>query len=181
MKISPEIRLIVLCTMLLSLMLADYGFAELYKYKDSEGVVHYTDDLGNVPEKYRQDINTMEEIKSLPAESETDKESESGKQKATKEKGSDQLPGDAKKEDQLSKKAEDLSARQAELREEYSQLKDEREKLMNSPPDRSASSEEKARYSQKVENLNKRIEAYSRKVEKFEKELEKFNSRAAEN
>jgi hypothetical protein len=38
------------------LFLAEFSFAEVYKWVDEKGVVHFTDDVIQIPEKYRSQI-----------------------------------------------------------------------------------------------------------------------------
>ena len=38
------------------LFLAEFSFAEVYKWVDEKGVVHFTDDIIQIPEKYRPQI-----------------------------------------------------------------------------------------------------------------------------
>jgi chromosome segregation ATPase len=44
---------------LLFIFIAEISFAEVYKWVDEKGVVHFTDDLGQIPEKYRKTIEEM--------------------------------------------------------------------------------------------------------------------------
>ena len=43
------------------------GYAEMYKWVDEKGTIHFTDDVSNIPEKYRQDSETREPPKETSA------------------------------------------------------------------------------------------------------------------
>jgi len=50
-------RLIILFIILLTVLVPS-SYAEMYKWVDEKGTVHFTDDLSNIPEKYRPDAET---------------------------------------------------------------------------------------------------------------------------
>jgi hypothetical protein len=41
------------------LFLTEFSFAEVYKWVDEKGVVHFTDDIIQVPEKYRSEVERL--------------------------------------------------------------------------------------------------------------------------
>ena len=43
------------------------GYGEMYKWVDEKGTIHFTDDVSNIPEKYRQDLETREPPKETSA------------------------------------------------------------------------------------------------------------------
>ena len=45
-------------TILLLIIFPFTGYGEMYKWVDEKGTVHFTDDLSNIPEKYRQGAET---------------------------------------------------------------------------------------------------------------------------
>ena len=55
---------IVFTNILFFILFTSFAHAELYKYTDSKGVLHYTDNILSVPEDQRNQINTIEENKS---------------------------------------------------------------------------------------------------------------------
>jgi len=64
----------ILFTVLFFLFVSELSFAEVYKWVDDKGVVHFTDDIIQVPEKYRPKAEPMglsedKEITKLGAES----------------------------------------------------------------------------------------------------------------
>ncbi len=50
-------KVVVLCITLLALSISPL-YAEMYKWADEKGTVHFTDDPSNIPEKYRGDAET---------------------------------------------------------------------------------------------------------------------------
>jgi len=50
-------RPILLCIILLAISIAS-SHAEMYKWVDDKGTVHFTDDPSGIPEKYREDVET---------------------------------------------------------------------------------------------------------------------------
>ena len=57
-------RLILLCIMLLVVSIPS-GHAEMYKWVDEKGTVHFTDDPSSIPEKYREDAETRKPSKEI--------------------------------------------------------------------------------------------------------------------
>lgn len=47
-------------------VLVPYGYGEMYRWVDEKGTVHFTDDLSNIPEKYREDVETRKPSKETP-------------------------------------------------------------------------------------------------------------------
>jgi len=66
---------------LILIILPSIGYGEMYKWVDEKGAVHFTDDLSNIPEKYRQDAETRKSPKetSMPQPQEISKSSPSPK------------------------------------------------------------------------------------------------------
>jgi len=68
----------ILCIILFVLFLSEFSFAEVYKWVDEKGAVHFTDDITQVPEKYRP---KTEKIDASEGKGETRVESESPQKK----------------------------------------------------------------------------------------------------
>ena len=47
-------------------VLVPYSYGEMYRWVDEKGTVHFTDDLSNIPEKYREDAETRKPSKETP-------------------------------------------------------------------------------------------------------------------
>ncbi len=59
-------RFIFLCIALLAISISS-SYAEMYKWVDDKGTVHFTDDLSNIPEKYREDAETRKPSREISA------------------------------------------------------------------------------------------------------------------
>lgn len=57
-------RLILLCIILLAISIPS-SYAEMYKWVDDKGTVHFTDDPSTIPEKYREDAETRKPSKEI--------------------------------------------------------------------------------------------------------------------
>ena len=64
-------RFLILFTMVLAVLVSS-SYGEMYKWVDEKGAVHFTDDLSNIPEKYREEAETRKP----PKESSTPKPQE---------------------------------------------------------------------------------------------------------
>ena len=49
---------LILLFIVILVVLVSSSYGEMYKWVDEKGTVHFTDDIANIPEKYRQDIET---------------------------------------------------------------------------------------------------------------------------
>ncbi|HMK76113.1 MAG TPA: DUF4124 domain-containing protein [Thermodesulfobacteriota bacterium] len=78
----------ILVTILSTFLISQLSFAEIYKWVDEKGVVHFTDDMTQVPEKYRPNA---EEIGSSGGEREGTKGEGQVTPKGKEEASQDQL------------------------------------------------------------------------------------------
>lgn len=166
-------RLMLLSLIVFGLVFAGHCYAELYQYEDSNGVVRTTDDYGSIPEKYREDVEILSEIKRSSPQKEQEGE--------VRNRGNDQKQDTENSQtkentEQLSEKRQELADQKEALQEEYEQIRKDRERLSSNAPDDSAPDSERKEYSRKVDELNDRIETYQEKAEAFEKKVESFNS-----
>lgn len=137
--------------------------AEFYRYRDSSGVVHYTDNLEDVPQDQRPDVATYEngsdtaaEQAGLDAKGRADDDaSESGE-------------AEESKLEWLKQTQAELDAEYQRLQEEVEALNKEREGLVNRPYNRTL-------YEEKVKKLNERIDAFETKRKAFEEKASQLN------
>ncbi len=61
---SEKMKFVLLCTILFAISIPS-GHAEMYKWVDDKGTVHFTDDPSVVPEKYREDVETRKPSKEI--------------------------------------------------------------------------------------------------------------------
>jgi len=169
-------RLLPLWVLLALLLFAGQANAELYQYEDAKGVIHYTDDLGNVPEAYRNDVKVRREIQSRPGASDQSGDSVSKQQQSVSDADTAQ-PAGKKQREGIAQQAKKLEAQHNRLQKEYEQLKAEQEKLKKNRPPKSASKKEKRAYEKKVRELNKRIEAYRQRADAYKQKVDAFNAK----
>jgi clan AA aspartic protease (TIGR02281 family) len=81
-----KMRLILLCITLLVISISS-SYAEMYKWVDDKGTVHFTDDPSTIPEKYREDAETRKPSKEISTPQQTEKPKLSFPAKASESKG----------------------------------------------------------------------------------------------
>ena len=141
--------------------------AQLYEYKDSDGTMRYTDDLGMVPEHQRE---TAERIQSTPRASSPPDAQEAHPE--TDEAGS---PSNEKSDGESDAKRKALLQEQAELQDEYESIQKALADI-DDPPGEDASPEAFEQYNRKVEEINRRIEEYQKKLADHERRVEEYNA-----
>jgi clan AA aspartic protease (TIGR02281 family) len=60
-------KVIFLSLFILLVVFTSAGDGEVYKWVDEKGTIHFADDLSNIPENYRTDVETMTPPKELPS------------------------------------------------------------------------------------------------------------------
>jgi len=171
---------ILMLSILLLMVLSTYPVsADIYKYRDDQGVIRYTYDLAEVPEDQRPQVQTYEE--STPeagaaAQTEADVASDEGNKTDEKDAGPPVV--DKEKIEELNQKKKELDKEFAGLMEEKYRLIKEKQKLAETLAGR----DEKAvaAYDEKVQELNDKIADYQKRRDAFQKEADEVK-KAAEN
>jgi hypothetical protein len=141
--------------LLLSLtMIPGLCWAEFYKYRDANGVVRFTDNLGDVPRDQRENIQeyqetTTPEVTEAPVEETPD----------------------------LNTRADQLNVERELLAKEYAELEKEREKIEQTTRDPQNDADYEA-FKQQVDAYNDRIKAYEEKRKQFQIKVDAFNQDA---
>ena len=139
----------------LSLMLVPgLCLAEFYKYRDANGVIRFTDNLGDVPRDQRENIQEYPETVTPEATEEPVKETLD-----------------------LNTRADQLNAERDILAKEYAELEKQRESLENATRDPQSDADYEA-YKQQVDTYNNRIKAYEEKRKQFQIKVDAFNQDA---
>ncbi len=145
--------------------------AEMYKYRDAQGNVRYTDNLAQIPEDQRPQALTMETVESVDT---TADEDPNANQADTRD------PGDSQGSDEVVVDDETiaaLNARKKELDDEFSGLMAEKYVLLQEKQklDSLAGRDVEARqaYEGKVTDLNHRIADYATRRDAFQKEVDR--------
>jgi hypothetical protein len=132
-------------------------WAEMYRYKDAGGVVRFTDNLADVPEKQRAGMSAYENDISPASPS-----------AAADSPQSVNLSNDPSRIDQLLKIKTALDAENAQFMKESLALSEEKKTLSGSAAITA--------YNEKVNALNARVEDYEKRRAAFQKEADAFGA-----
>jgi Domain of unknown function (DUF4124) len=146
----------MLTMLLILLVLPMFASAEIYKYRDANGVLRFTDNLAEVPVAQRKNIQQYQEIKTTsavvePAGDDTDGE------------------GTAKDAKNLEK---ELTDEKGVLDNEYSQLMQMRNRLESDP--QPSTPEEIAAHENKVQDYNIQLKIYEVKQKAFREKVQAY-------
>ena len=152
--------------------------AQMYEYRDLDGNVRFTDDLGKVPEDQREKVKRIQGVRSLPQPYSAHGHSEDEEAEPEWDGFGLEEEGSAREETivDLFERGEALRAEQESLREAHALLLEERNRIGN-PPDENAAPEEFSAYNARVEEINARIAAYQKRHEDLEKRIREHNAR----
>ncbi len=142
----------------------------LYKYRDENGVLRFTDDISRVPPDQRSDVEAYEEVVSEEIKSVDNFEIGTGL---------DDMEADAGFETEESGDLAELRKMNEEKKQidrEYAQLVREKEELVRMKKDIKTQDELRT-YNEKIVDLNDRIFKYEVRRKAFAKEVEAFNKK----
>ena len=160
-------RWIILISIVLFSMSAS---AEYYRYVDKDGNVHYTDDLTNVPENQRTDINEYTGFQDGSNDQEKDEQKEETPQPLLEK---EQVKNKADL-DKFSEIKKQLDQKKEKLDEEYKALMEEREDIEKNKNKYRSNSQTK-KYNKAILEFNGKIEDYEKRKNLFNKEVEEYN------
>jgi len=160
--------------LLVALLLLVIGFspanADIYKYRDANGVVRYTYDLAEVPEDQRPQVRTYEET-TTGSETSSQESVEVGEDRDTSNETIDEeVVVDEKTIEELNQRKKDLDEEFAGLMEEKYSLLKNKKNLQKSLAGRDTVAV--AEYDKKVEALNRKIADYQKRRDAFQEETE---------
>ena len=180
-----SIKLIIIYCGLI-LFVSSICFAEFYKYKDSDGILRFTDNLAEVPEAQRPKVDKYKEY--IPKAADTQNELQDAI-KATEDVSSKELPeSDHSKELQVQVLGNKIAKIQENLQKEYQQLI-ERKKALEAMDQKAGlkKSTQIIALNEQAAQLNKDIKAYNQKketcieaIKKYQKELQMLSSKDSE-
>jgi chromosome segregation ATPase len=170
--------------------------AEIYRYVDEEGGVHYTDDLGKVPVEQRPNVyeNAEPDVEQqLGIYENAEPEEDLASEKSTKREGDDVGSHDEVlkevappveidillSEDKGGPRAQDLEETRVALLEEYKALVKGQEEISEAGKVRLGPTGRK-KLNEKIREHNKLIDEYEERSQAFLKDVEVFNSRREE-
>ena len=167
------------CILIAAIIMSGVASAEYYKYVDENGVLHFTDNLLEIPEAQREKIQKFKEIKapppaSVPADSGTGMV-EAGnpvKNKTAAPSVKEALPAD---DTATLSKLQDLNREKAVLDQEYEllvrkkqALREERQKV--------SGKEAAADYGKKISALNDEIRSFEERRQVYLEKVKAFNA-----
>lgn len=151
--------------------------ADIYKYRDAQGVIRYTYDLAEVPEDQRPQVKTFEESSVKEGSTPTSQESNASVGASPDSAmDNDTAPPpivDEKTIEELNEKKKELDQEFSELMEQKYKLVKEKEKLSNSLAGRDSAAV--AEFDKKVKELNQKIADYEKRQKAFQKEADEVN------
>ncbi len=147
-------------TMLLALLvLPMFSSAEIYKYRDQNGILRFTDNLTEVPVAQRENIDQYQEIKTKPAVAE-------------------QAPDTISEQTTAQTVEKELTDEKGVLDNEYSQLVEMRQRLESAPPP--GTPEEIAAHEKKIQDYHARLKIYEVKQKAFREKVQAYQEAATE-
>jgi len=149
--------------LLILLALPVLASAEIYKYRDQNGVLRFTDNLAEVPPAQREAVEQYQEIRT-PAEA------------------VEQTPAPVSEKDavQDARSVEkELTHEKEALDHEYSQLMEMRKSIEGAP--QPGTSEEMDAHNKEAQDYNIRLKIYEVKLKAFREKLEAYHNSSAKN
>lgn len=143
-------------------------FGEYYKYTDKDGIVHFTDNLANVPVEQRTTADRYEEIKT-PAGLDRDRAA----LKQNKQEPSHKQ--DVENKSKTLSRFQTLNREKKELDNAYESLVKRKQALRKAKSSISTSAES-ATHQRKVRQLNQAITDYEQRRKAFKKRAGDFNA-----
>lgn len=161
-------RVLCLVFLLVLLGVSHPAHGDLYRYVDKDGVLHFTDNLADVPEDQRLDSHRFREPEEPSTPQGTEQPSPKGarpwgKEPSGEDKGEAEGKFEALKRDQ-----EALERQYRELTVENQRLTEEQEKLRTQ--------RQRKRFDEKVADFNKRLSAFEDKRKDLKKRVHAYNA-----
>jgi hypothetical protein len=177
----------MLCSGLI-LFVSTICFAEFYKYKDSNGILRFTDNLAEVPESQRPKVDKYNEY--IPKTPDTKAELLNA-MKATEDASLKKLSEKSvqSKEFQIQDLGNKIAKIQEDLQNEYKQLLERKKSLeamdQKAMPKKSTQiislNEQAAKLNKDIREYNQKKEICLEAIKKYQKELELLSSKGSEN
>jgi len=166
-------RLLYVLLLLICVLLPASVWADFYQYRDQNGFLHFTDNIANIPEDQRSNVDcyTTSEDVIVPEES---------SQKVGREAQPASSVSGIKEETETTEANEykRLDKIKAALDAEYAELMKEKQDLLEYKETITSLSETEFRaYKEKVTRLNQRIATFEKRRRTFKKKADAYNAR----
>lgn len=193
-------RLLYALMFLICMWLPSSVLAEYYQYRDQNGVLRFTDNLADIPEDQRQQIESYTESEDLlaPVDESREESLESLQDTSVQEETGEDMEGADQSEEtdedvegaSQSEEAETgrddnlaqlkkLNQMKAALDEEFAELMEEKQILLQYKDSKKNMSVKEAKaYQKKVTLLNQRITDFEDRRQAYKKEADSFNAQA---
>ncbi len=133
-------------------------FAEFYKYRDANGVLRFTDNLMDVPEDQRENLQSYREVvtpEEKPQISESEQKAAALKSRNTR--------------------IQQMNGEREALAQTFTDLETERKTILESAPDPQDQEAYEA-HRQRITAFNEKIKAYEEKRKQFQEKIDAFNA-----
>ncbi len=163
--------LIGLC--LTVLLFANPALGEFFKYRDSNGVLRFTDNLAEVPLNQRPGAKSYKEADDYLTPQQKKERAEKARREA-------EMEAKAEKQDSFETqqgRRMDLNKTRLDLDKEYGELMREK-KALKKEKEQAATPEQQTAYKKRVNALNKRIIEYESRRNQYEENIKSFNEKA---
>jgi chromosome segregation ATPase len=156
----------------LLLTVSTTSFADFYKYKDSNGVLRFTDNLSEVPESQRPKADIYKEYKSKQPDPQVALEKAI---EAAEKQSMQNMANSQPKESQIQLLGNKILKIQDDLQKEYQLLVAKKKSLEALDQKAGPKKSEKIKHlDEQAKQLNKEIQAYNKKKETCMKAIQKY-------
>ena len=158
---------------LAALLFANPALGEFFKYRDSNGVLRFTDNLAEVPLDQRPTAKSYKEADDyLTPAQKRERALKARREAETAAKKAKEGSFEAQQEKRM-----DLNKMRTQLDTEYGELIREK-KALEKEKTQADTPEKQTAYKKRVNELNKRIIEYEDRRNKYEEEIKSFNAKA---
>jgi len=149
-------------------------FAEFYKFRDSEGVLRFTDNLADVPENQRPTVDTYKEFVSNKSNAQPHLKNEI-KAIEKEESFHESNSSNQQRQTQIQRLGNKISRIQESLQKEYQQLIEKKKALEALDKKSGPKKSTQVQYlKEQAKKLNHKIKAYHKKKETYIKTIQEY-------